>query len=134
MTRQWLAIFHDLDVLSAPIHTQVEWSTFDLGKVSELYDSLKYDTLHNRGFMEGVFLEDDVASVPPVNDTVSSCKEDRAITTVTPVSTADSGSSTTAPTNAARSPLRDLFHKSKKLFDFVGRMRMCVFNDGSRLI
>ena len=69
----------------------VERSVFDPSKVSELYDSLKYDALHNRGFMEYVFVDDNELPDP-------------------------------------KAPLRDLYHKSKQLFDFVAPREYGVTN------
>ncbi|KAI8603679.1 cortical actin cytoskeleton protein asp1 [Dissophora ornata] len=69
-------------------------SSFDPSKVSELYDSLKYDALHNRTFLETIFVDKD----------------------------SDSG----------MGPMRDLYAKSKVLFDFVSPLEYGI-NEADRL-
>lgn len=72
----------------------VERSDFDPSKVSELYDSLKYDALHNRPFMESIFVDGD----------------------------SDSG----------MSRIKDLYSKTKILFDFVAPLEYGI-NEEDRL-
>ncbi|KAF9203821.1 hypothetical protein BGZ49_006001 [Haplosporangium sp. Z 27] len=67
---------------------------FDPSKVSELYDSLKYDALHNRTFLENIFVDKD----------------------------SDSG----------MGPIKDLYQKTKILFDFVAPLEYGI-NEADRL-
>ncbi|KAF9390656.1 hypothetical protein BGX21_011426 [Mortierella sp. AD011] len=67
---------------------------FDPSKVSELYDSLKYDALHNRTFLENIFVDKD----------------------------SDSG----------MGPIKDLYQKTKILFDFVSPLEYGI-NEADRL-
>ncbi|CAO3573219.1 unnamed protein product [Mortierella alpina] len=72
----------------------VEPSEFDPSKISELYDSLKYDALHNRPFMESIFVDGD--------------------------------------SNSGMSRIKDLYSKTKILFDFVAPLEYGI-NEEDRL-
>ncbi|KAG0210358.1 hypothetical protein BGX28_009410 [Mortierella sp. GBA30] len=69
-------------------------SEFDPSKVSELYDSLKYDALHNRTFMENIFVDGDAGD--------------------------------------GLSRIKDLYAKTKVLFDFVAPLEYGI-NEEDRL-
>ncbi|KAF9916549.1 hypothetical protein BX616_003470 [Lobosporangium transversale] len=66
-----------------------ERADFDPSKVSELYDSLKYDALHNRVFLESIFKDTDSFDGDNIGDT------------------------------EGLGPIKDLYTKAKILFDFV---------------
>ncbi|KAF9115363.1 hypothetical protein BGX27_008132 [Mortierella sp. AM989] len=83
---RWEKIFGDF-VDGGPVE-------FDPSKVSELYDSLKYDALHNRIFLENIFVDRD----------------------------SDSG----------MGPIKDLYSKTKILFDFVSPLEYGI-NEADRL-
>jgi inositol-hexakisphosphate/diphosphoinositol-pentakisphosphate 1-kinase len=75
----------------------------DPSKVSELYDTMKYDALHNRQFLETIF--------DPSLDSDKASDKDSIATTET---------TTTSDTNSPqRLPeLRELYHLAKVLFEY----------------
>lgn len=105
----------------------------DPSKISELYDTMKYDGLHNRQFLEHVFrAEDSIEEMaPPIND-IPSLKANLGIfSSPRPNSGNSSSSGNTSPplgssdrkTGPFDGPqfyaLRELYRLSKILFDFI---------------
>lgn len=70
----------------------VDRSSFDTNKISELYDSLKYDALHNRQFIEEMFVNKSEEADP-------------------------------------RAPLRELYQKTKALFDYIAPREYGITNE-----
>jgi len=89
---RWEKLFNDF--------CDVEPEKFDPSRVSELYDSLKYDALHNRVFLETIFREQGEKEKP----------------------VATSASSTSSLNeNLSQTPkkLKDLYRRAKELFDYI---------------
>ncbi|KAJ2653423.1 inositol hexakisphosphate and diphosphoinositol-pentakisphosphate kinase [Coemansia sp. RSA 1250] len=79
--------------------------SYDPAKVGELYDSLKYDALHNRRFLERIFM--------PTDELMADLKAD----------TPQSNDESEYPPDPlfAQQDVRTLYYKAKLLFDFVTR-------------
>lgn len=89
---RWEKLFHDL--CGTFLHNlDVERSLFEPSKISELYDSLKFDLLHNRAYISHVF---------------------------------ESGSD--------RDFVRELYRKSKEIFDIIGPHEYGIENSEKLLI
>lgn len=121
----------------------------DPSKISELYDTMKYDGLHNRKFLENVFLPDPsiICDLDPPKQHIPSFKTQslfRTAHTLSPISTGSSPGSNASktpplqPTSSSGchhhhnrtksggvfdapeySNLRELYRLSKILFDFI---------------
>ncbi|PIA16247.1 hypothetical protein COEREDRAFT_63026, partial [Coemansia reversa NRRL 1564] len=79
---------------------------YDPAKVGELYDSLKYDALHNRPFLERIFM--------PTHDLQRDLQEHR-------VAPAHGLPEYPPDPLFAQQDVRDLYYRAKQLFDFVTR-------------
>ncbi|KAI8323080.1 hypothetical protein GQ54DRAFT_316858 [Martensiomyces pterosporus] len=85
---------------------------YDPAKVGELYDSLKYDALHNRHFLERIFMSPEKLTSSPMHEALSSGQVSRSY-------------EHSAPPEYPPDPLftqqevRELYYKAKLLFDFV---------------
>ncbi|BFZ54652.1 inositol hexakisphosphate and diphosphoinositol-pentakisphosphate kinase [Savitreella phatthalungensis] len=131
----------------------------DPSKVSELYDTMKYDALHNRVFLDAIFSDGDATDGPPSTSKRSSVSSDTAPRpdTASITSTASSvlhaathprgrshhasGDRTdrsmsrpgevlsTAVNAASLSKLRELYKYAKVLFDFVSPQEYGIEDD-----
>ncbi|KAK9358545.1 histidine phosphatase superfamily-domain-containing protein [Lipomyces starkeyi] len=98
----------------------------DPSKISELYDTMKYDALHNRQFLENIFLpyEPKDVSAAAMN---ASVKSSSSSVKSSPLYTADefprkqssSNSSSDRFQDERFSKLRELYRLAKVLFDYI---------------
>lgn len=118
----------------------------DPSKISELYDTMKYDALHNRQFFQNVFLPDpSMENITPPKQFIPSFKSQSLFksaygpNSVSPISSTDSSGSGGSANTTSSSPgshhhhraksgvfdapqysnLRELYRLSKILFDFI---------------
>ncbi|KAM0753385.1 hypothetical protein T439DRAFT_324023 [Meredithblackwellia eburnea MCA 4105] len=99
---RWEALFSDW--------CDVELEKFDPSRVSELYDSLKYDALHNRTFIETIFNQQGGAN-GSTTGSANGSGSSRAS------SVSSNGDAKAAP--AAPAKLRELYKRAKLLFDLI---------------
>ncbi|KAI9480575.1 MAG: histidine phosphatase superfamily-domain-containing protein [Benjaminiella poitrasii] len=87
----------------------------DPSSIPELYDSLKYDALHNRQFLEAIFYDPD----SPCSASVIS-KEEHSNVSVSTAASSDSNSySSNKASEMVNEDLRNLYTYARVLFDFV---------------
>ncbi|KAL8293687.1 hypothetical protein RQP46_000388 [Phenoliferia psychrophenolica] len=86
---RWEALFSDW--------CDVDLDKFDPSRVSELYDSLKYDALHNRTFIEKIFANENTSRPASI----------------------DSRQPESAATPSSPPKLRELYSRAKLLFDLI---------------
>ncbi|KAK9476158.1 histidine phosphatase superfamily-domain-containing protein [Lipomyces japonicus] len=97
----------------------------DPSKISELYDTMKYDALHNRAFLENVFFP-----YEPTREFTSSAASSSKSSINSPVQASDEFSRKGSPGNGSGitgghfhderySKLRELYKLAKVLFDYI---------------
>ncbi|KAJ2802152.1 inositol hexakisphosphate and diphosphoinositol-pentakisphosphate kinase [Coemansia guatemalensis] len=97
---RWKKILRDFQIVEG------EDVVYDPAKVGELYDSLKYDALHNRPFLERIFM--------PTDELQRDLQENSVAPAHIPPE---------YPPDLlfAQQDVRDLYYRAKQLFDFVTR-------------
>ncbi|KAK9464494.1 histidine phosphatase superfamily-domain-containing protein [Lipomyces arxii] len=96
----------------------------DPAKISELYDTMKYDALHNRQFLQNVFLPSD-----PATETVSRSSSSSGGKS-SPVLSGEEHKTTSDLFQDERySKLRELYRLAKVLFDYICPQEYGIANE-----
>ena len=111
----------------------------DPSKVSELYDTMKYDALHNRQFLDTIFCDPTVNATKDFGDTHSKRSSMSSDTGRPEYNTTSRGRNVSAdrserpiPGKAGLDKLRELYKLAKVLFDFVSPQEYGI-EDGEKL-
>ncbi|KAK9455760.1 histidine phosphatase superfamily-domain-containing protein [Dipodascopsis uninucleata] len=98
----------------------------DPSKISELYDTMKYDALHNRQFLENIFMPYDPKDYPGSSQN-SSIKSNSSVSKTSSVRTSEEFPRKTSSAGTRSdcfqddkfSKLRELYKLAKVLFDYI---------------
>ncbi|KAJ2824049.1 inositol hexakisphosphate and diphosphoinositol-pentakisphosphate kinase, partial [Coemansia erecta] len=93
--------------------------TYDPAKVGELYDSLKYDALHNRSFLERIFMPAEELARELAEELAP--QSDDSEHPPGPLCSQPDGSEYPPDPLFSQQDVRSLYYKAKQLFDFVTR-------------